>query len=94
MRMKGAANRYEIIQDLDTSNYSTQRIAVAMSGGVDSSLSALMLHEAGFEVTGLTMKLWSTERTGMDAGERGCCDLSSIRDANVWQTRPDFPITP
>jgi tRNA-uridine 2-sulfurtransferase len=34
------------------------RILVAMSGGVDSSVAAVMLHEQGYEVIGLTMKTW------------------------------------
>lgn len=36
------------------------RILVAMSGGVDSSVAAVMLHEQGYEVIGLTMKTWIT----------------------------------
>ena len=57
------------------------RILVAMSGGVDSSVAALMLHEQGYEVVGVTMKTW--DYADASGGKRitGCCDLDSINDA-------------
>lgn len=57
------------------------RILVAMSGGVDSSVTALMLHEEGYEVIGVTMKTW--DYADASGGKRitGCCDLDSINDA-------------
>ena len=56
------------------------KIAVAMSGGVDSSVAAHILKEQGHEVIGLTMKIWPC---GADdgGGGRTCCDPDSIRDA-------------
>ena len=56
------------------------KVAVAMSGGVDSSVAAHILKEQGHEVIGLTMKIWPC---GADAGNGGrtCCDPDSLRDA-------------
>jgi tRNA-specific 2-thiouridylase len=55
------------------------RIAVAMSGGVDSSVAALLLKEEGHEVIGLSMQLW--DHSG-EAGRTGrCCTLDDLSDA-------------
>ena len=58
------------------------RVAVAMSGGVDSSLAAALLVEQGFEVVGLTMQLWPREQEeDMPPAMRGCCGLDAIDSA-------------
>ena len=57
------------------------RILVAMSGGVDSSIAALMLHEQGYEVIGVTMKTWDYAEASGGKRITGCCDLDSINDA-------------
>ena len=57
------------------------RILVAMSGGIDSSVTAMMLHEEGYEVVGITMKTWDYANAGSTAKETGCCSLDSINDA-------------
>jgi tRNA-specific 2-thiouridylase len=66
------------------------RVAVAMSGGVDSSLAAALLVEQGYEVVGLTMQLWPREREedvpslrqgSGQAAMRGCCGLDAIDSA-------------
>jgi tRNA (5-methylaminomethyl-2-thiouridylate)-methyltransferase len=55
-----------------------ERVLVAMSGGVDSSVAAAMLVEQGYEVIGATMKLFCH---GEDLPDRPCCSLDSVNDA-------------
>jgi len=57
------------------------RVLVAMSGGIDSTVTAMMLHEQGYEVIGITMKTWDYANSGGDKKETGCCSLDSINDA-------------
>jgi tRNA-specific 2-thiouridylase len=57
------------------------KVLVAMSGGIDSSVAAMMLHEQGYEVIGITMKTWDYESSGSSKKETGCCSLDSINDA-------------
>lgn len=64
---------------------------VAMSGGVDSSVAAVMLHEQGYEVIGLTMKTWDYASSGGSSKETGCCSLDSINDARALAVSYGFP---
>ncbi len=58
------------------------RVIVAMSGGVDSSVAAAILHKKGYEVIGITMKTWGfMEVGGAPKHESGCCSLDAIFDA-------------
>ncbi len=57
-------------------------VAVAMSGGVDSSVAAALLLERGYKVVGLTMKLWEYDAVGGNVhAESSCCSLEGISDA-------------
>ncbi|HVF41218.1 MAG TPA: tRNA 2-thiouridine(34) synthase MnmA [Gemmatimonadaceae bacterium] len=55
-----------------------ERVLVAMSGGVDSSVAAALLVQQGYEVVGATMKLFCH---GDDVPDRPCCSLDSVNDA-------------
>lgn len=52
-----------------------EKVLVAMSGGVDSSVAAGLLVKAGYDVTGVTLKLWGGE------SDSGCCSVSDVDDA-------------
>jgi len=62
-----------------------------MSGGLDSSVTAALLHEEGYEVIGITMKTWDYATSGGTKKETGCCSLDSINDARQLAVRYGFP---
>lgn len=66
------------------------KVLVAMSGGIDSTVAALMLHEQGYEVIGITMKTWDYETSGGSKKETGCCSLDSINDARTVAVKAGF----
>jgi len=67
---------------------SRPRVLVAMSGGVDSSVAAALLVEAGYDVIGATLKLFCY---GDDVPDRPCCSLDSITDAKLVAHKLGIP---
>ncbi|MGH9048799.1 MAG: tRNA 2-thiouridine(34) synthase MnmA [Acidimicrobiia bacterium] len=60
-------------------------VLVAMSGGVDSSVAAALLVDAGHDVTGVTLKLWGGE------SDSGCCSVGDVEDARRVAAQLDIP---
>jgi len=67
------------------------KVLVAMSGGIDSTVVALMLHHEGYEVVGITMKTWDYAQSGGSKKETGCCNVDSFNDARMAAVQHGFP---
>src|SRR3989442_8231488 len=67
------------------------RIAVAMSGGVDSSVAAALLQAQGHDVVGVTLQQWPRDDSDEAARHGGCCSLSAVEDARRVPAVPDIP---
>ncbi len=81
----------QILSGLNPDDYPSRKVAVAMSGGVDSSLSVMILKEAGFEVVGMTMRLWDDESYRVKSDDRGCCGISSFMEAKKVAAMAGIP---
>ena len=63
----------------------TAKVMVMMSGGVDSSVAAALLRDQGYDVTGVTLKLWGGE------SDSGCCSVGDVEDARRVAAQLDIP---
>ncbi|MDQ6918215.1 MAG: tRNA 2-thiouridine(34) synthase MnmA [Candidatus Dormibacteraeota bacterium] len=77
------------------------KVAVALSGGVDSSVAAALLSAAGHDVVGITLQQWPRDAGSDVAAHGGCCSLSAVEDARrvasllgipyyVWNLEKEF----
>ena len=67
------------------------KVLIAMSGGVDSSVAAAVLLEQGYEVIGATMQIWQDESEDLRIREGGCCSLSAVDDARRVANKLSIP---
>jgi len=59
----------------------TKRVLLGMSGGIDSTVSAMLLLEQGYEVVGVTFRTYDSMKESCIAKEKGCCTIESIMEA-------------
>ncbi|MDA3732905.1 tRNA 2-thiouridine(34) synthase MnmA [Niameybacter massiliensis] len=65
------------------------KVVVGMSGGVDSSVTAYLLQQQGYEVIGMTMQIW--QKDAPEDNDGGCCGLSAVDDARRVCQKLDIP---
>lgn len=67
-----------------------KKALIAMSGGVDSSVAALLMQQKGYDCVGATMKLFENEQAGIKR-EKTCCSLDDVEDARSVAYRLHIP---
>lgn len=67
-----------------------KKAMIAMSGGVDSSVAALLVKQAGYDCMGVTLRLYDNEDAGISK-EKTCCSLDDVNDARSVAGRLDMP---
>ena len=68
----------------------SKRVLIAMSGGIDSSVAAMLLLEQGYELVGVTFRTFDSIKESCLAKEKGCCSIESIMEAKYLAEQLGF----
>jgi tRNA-specific 2-thiouridylase len=92
MRTPTSSNAWRDCSARDTDPMRVERVVVGMSGGVDSSVAAALLVDAGHDVVGVTMRVWAGPDVAEQASRFGaCCGSEAVDDARRVATRLRIP---
>jgi tRNA-specific 2-thiouridylase len=72
------------------SNLNKKRVLLSMSGGIDSSVAAMILLKQGYEIVGVTYRTWDAVSQGCFEKEKGCCTINSIMEAKRMAEKLGF----